>query len=164
MGDSIEIERRFLLNDDSWRNGSVAEKITQVYLCVDPQRVIRVRMTEKQAQLTLKSDINGLSRHEFEYTIPLEHASIIADIMGLGVVEKRRYGLWVAGLFWEIDEFLGANQGLLLAEVELKWEDQDFLRPSWVGEEVTHDHRYSSAYLSCHPYIRWPCGVNNDRS
>ncbi|MFC4160523.1 CYTH domain-containing protein [Chitinimonas lacunae] len=153
---NLEIERRFRVRDAGWRALAEGEWLKQGYLSVDPQRTVRVRVKGEQAWLTLKSLITEVARHEFEYPIPCRDADAILAAMCPFVVEKRRYRIEHAGLTWEVDEFFGANAGLVLAEVELASEDQPYQRPDWLGDEVTHDPRYTNSYLSEHPWPSWP--------
>ena len=152
----IEIERKFLLKNDDWRKGVSGILYRQGYLCTDPERTVRVRIGGDTAILAIKGGGDGIARAEFEYPLPPEHAALLLDRLCLQpLVEKYRYLVPFAGLTWEIDEFLGANAGLLLAEVELERVDQAVPLPPWAGVEVTDDHRYYNAYLARHPYTTW---------
>jgi len=152
----IEIERKFLLKNDDWRKGAGGTLYRQGYLCTDPERTVRVRIGGNTAILAIKGGGDGLARAEFEYPIPPEDAATLLDDLCLQpLVEKYRYLVPFAGLTWEIDEFLGANAGLLLAEVELERVDQAVPLPPWAGVEVTGDPRYYNAYLARHPYTTW---------
>jgi len=151
----MEIERRFLVNSDEWRKLGDAREYRQGYLSVDPMRTVRVRVVGDQAWLTLKAKITDTSRHEFEYSIPRLDAQTILDAMCPMQVEKNRTRLQFAGNLWEVDEFSGANAGLVLAEIELPGEDTAFDKPEWLGEEVTADSRFTNAYLADHPYSTW---------
>jgi CYTH domain-containing protein len=150
-----EIERRFRLKHDGWRGLAEGEWLKQGYLSVEPERTVRVRVKGQQAWLTLKSNISAVSRHEFEYEIPMADAETIVAAMCPMVVEKRRHRIHIGRHVFEVDEFYGANQGLVLAEVELANEAEAFERPDWLGEEVTEDPRYTNAYLSKHPWPSW---------
>ncbi|QNM96549.1 CYTH domain-containing protein [Chitinimonas koreensis] len=150
-----EIERRFHLKDDSWRGLTEGEWLKQGYLSVERERTVRVRIKGEQAWLTLKSNISNVSRHEFEYPIPLADAETILAAMCPLLVEKKRYRILHGGHLWEVDEFFGLNEGLTLAEVELAGEDEAYARPDWLGDEVTEDPRYTNAYLSKHPWPSW---------
>lgn len=152
----IEIERKFLVQGDGWRKGIHGELYRQGYLSSDPRCGIRVRIVGDRAWLTIKGAAEGIARPEFEYPIPLEDAAEILALCGQALVEKVRYKIPFAGLVWEVDEFCGANAGLIMAEVELESEAQEFERPSWAGREVSHDHRYDNANLALHPYAGWP--------
>ena len=152
---ALEIERRFLVKGDAWRALSPPKLYKQGYLSVEKTRTVRVRIVETSAWLTLKGAISDVSRHEFEYPIPLADAQTLLDTMCPMVVEKHRHRIQCGDLCWEVDEFFGDNAGLILAEVELPAEDTPFARPDWLGEEVTHDGRFTNAYLSQHPYRSW---------
>ena len=115
-----------------------------------------MRIEDDKAMLTIKGRTVGATRGEWEYPIPLEDAQVFLDsLCERPIIEKYRYRIPYQGLTWEVDEFLGDNAGLVVAEVELKREDQLFAKPEWVGEEVTHDTRYFNASLLRHPYSRW---------
>jgi CYTH domain-containing protein len=151
-----EIERKFLLRDESWRAGAQGTRYRQGYLCVDVDRTVRVRSAGGRGFLTVKGRGEGLVRPEFEYPIPLADADEMLDRLCRGpLIEKVRYRIPHAGLVWEVDEFEGDNAGLVLAEVELAQEDQAIALPPWVGEEVTGDPRYFNASLASHPFSRW---------
>ncbi|ATP27039.1 CYTH domain-containing protein [Chromobacterium violaceum] len=152
---ALEIERRFVVSGDGWRGLAPAVQYRQGYLSVEKERTVRVRVVGQQAWLTLKSNISNVSRHEFEYPIPLADAQTIMGAMCPMVVDKLRHRIEHGGFVWEVDEFFGDNAGLVLAEIELPDEDTPFAKPDWVGEEVTEDGRYTNAYLSKHPYRSW---------
>jgi CYTH domain-containing protein len=150
-----EIERRFHLKSDAWRGLAEGEWLKQGYLSVEPERTVRVRVKGDQAWLTLKSNISAVSRHEFEYPIPLADAETMLSTMCPMLVEKKRYRIPLGGHVFEVDEFFGQNAGLVLAEVELAGEEETYPRPDWLGDEVTLDTRYTNAYLSKHPWPTW---------
>ncbi|MCD4486410.1 CYTH domain-containing protein [Chromobacterium vaccinii] len=152
---ALEIERRFVVSGDGWRGLAPAVQYRQGYLSVEKERTVRVRVVGEQAWLTLKSNISNVSRHEFEYPIPLADAQTIMAAMCPMVVDKLRHRIEHGGFVWEVDEFFGDNAGLVLAEIELPGEDTPFAKPGWVGEEVTEDGRYTNAYLSKNPYGSW---------
>ncbi|MBU6229406.1 MAG: CYTH domain-containing protein [Cyanobacteria bacterium REEB459] len=153
---AIEIERKFLVKDDSWRSGTPGLLLRQGYLPTRNQVTVRVRVVGHQAYLTLKGPAQGLARPEFEYPIPLEDGVILLETLcQLPLIEKYRYRLPLGPVVWEVDEFLGANQGLVLAEVELTTADQRIELPGWVGDEVTADPRYLNANLVHHPFSLW---------
>ncbi|MGD9500719.1 MAG: CYTH domain-containing protein [Halothiobacillus sp.] len=157
---ALEIERKFLLKDDSWRAAvTSSRRLSQGYLTTltdGAKASVRVRIGGDQAYLNIKSVRLGMSRDEFEYPIPIEDAGhMLANLCSGAVIEKIRHHVHFAGLLWEIDEFLGANQGLVVAEVELNSEDQTFHKPDWVGEEVTEDPRYYNVSLVRHPFAQW---------
>ncbi|PHV12802.1 CYTH domain-containing protein [Chitinimonas sp. BJB300] len=151
-----EIERRFKLKNDSWRGLVEGEWLKQGYLSVERERTVRVRVKGSEAWLTLKSNISNVSRHEFEYPIPLADAETILAAMCPMLVEKKRYRIQHGSHLWEVDEFFGQNAGLMLAEVELGDEAEAYARPDWLGDEVTEDPRYTNAHLSKHAWPTWP--------
>ena len=151
----VEIERKFLLAGDSWRALGQPLLLRQGYLSSDPARVVRVRVAGDQAYVTIKGRSAGATRGEWEYPIPLADANELLALCEQPIVEKFRREIEFAGNVWEVDEFLGANQGLLLAEIELAAEDQPFDKPDWIGEDVTHDARYFNSSLVRHPYSSW---------
>jgi CYTH domain-containing protein len=156
----MEIERRYLVKGDGWRNAGVTQEYWQGYLSVAPERTVRIRIVGDQAWLTIKGKISDVSRHEFEYSIPRADALTMLDAMCPMQVRKMRTRLEFAGHLWEVDEFSGANAGLLLAEIELPSEDTPFDKPDWLGAEVTADSRYTNAWLADHPYSTWdPAGI-----
>lgn len=151
-----EIERKFLVDGDGWRAGDPpGERIRQGYLASDPERSVRVRLSADAARLTVKGASRGAVRAEFEYPIPLEDAREMLDTLcSTPQIEKTRHRVEHAGHVWEVDCFHGANDGLVVAEIELPSEDAPFERPPWVGEEVTGDPRYLNANLVRHPMPR----------
>jgi adenylate cyclase len=151
---AIEIERKFLVTGTEWRQGK-GIRLSQGYLNRDLERTVRVRIAGEQAFLTIKGASRGAVRAEFEYEIPLKDAEQLLKLSDGPVVEKIRYILDHKGLTWEVDEFLGENQGLVVAEVELTSESQTFEKPDWVGREVTEDLRYFNSNLAAHPYSTW---------
>ncbi|MCF7522188.1 CYTH domain-containing protein [Neisseria sp. ZJ106] len=153
---TIEIERRFLLKNDGWRQtASAPQRLQQGYLSVEKERTIRVRIIDDKAWLTLKGYISDVSRSEFEYEIPAAHARIMMDTMCPFKMEKNRYRVDFGGFVFEIDEYFGDNAPLMVAEIELPAEDTEFPRPDWLGEEITADGKFTNAYLSKHPYSTW---------
>ena len=152
---AVEIERRFIVVGDDWRGLAPGVQYRQGYLSVEKERTVRVRVVGDQAWLTLKSNISNVSRHEFEYPVPLADAQTIMGAMCPMVVDKLRHRIEHGGFLWEVDEFFGDNAGLVLAEIELPDESTPFDKPAWIGEEVTEDGRYTNAYLSKTPYSRW---------
>lgn len=153
---ATEIERKFLVRDSSWRAGASGTKYRQGYLCSEGGRTVRVRVAGERAYLTVKGPRVGLARPEFEYPIPAEDASQLLDgLCPRPLIEKVRYRIEYQGLVWEVDEFSGENQGLVVAEVELTHEAQSVTLPSWIGEEVSEDPRYYNSNLARHPYTRW---------
>jgi len=149
-----EIERKFLVKGNGWSQGQGIH-IRQGYLNRDKERTVRVRLAGEEAFLTVKGINIGATRAEYEYPIPVSHAEELLKICDGPVLEKNRYVVDHNGLIWEVDEFLGENEGLIVAEVELKREDQSFDRPEWVGQEVTDDPRYFNSNLCAHPFSKW---------
>lgn len=154
----LEIERKFLLLDESWRL-DVREEIPmrQGYLNLEKTCSVRVRISGNQATLSVKGATLGAVRLEFEYPIPLEQAHAMLDGLAVGpLIEKTRYLAPIGAHTFEIDVFFGDNEGLVVAEIELSDPDELFVRPAWLGEEVTEDPRYYNTSLSRTPYKRWP--------
>jgi CYTH domain-containing protein len=149
-----EIERKFMVNEGPWRNVK-GTMYRQGYLNSAKERNVRVRTMEDKACLTIKGIAIGASRMEFEYEIPLQDANELLEICEKPLIEKTRYKVQEGGFVWEVDEFFMENQGLIIAEVELESEDQEFPKPDWVGEEVTGDPRYFNSNLIKNPYINW---------
>ena len=146
---TIEIERRFRVSSDAWRE-SVARstRITQGYLAITEYSVIRVRVRDTSGYVTIKSRDGGLAREEFEYSIPLNDAGSLLKLCGQRILEKIRHEVSFAGYCWEVDEYLAPLDNLIVAEVELRSESEDPPRPPWVGEEITHDGSFSNAALA----------------
>jgi adenylate cyclase len=150
-----EIERKFLVKGEAWRKGG-GKRYRQGYLCLDEKRSIRVRTTPDGAFLTIKGATERTTRSEYEYEIPVADAiELLENHCVRPLIEKDRFRLIYKGLVWEVDEFFGANQGLVIAELELKSEDQAFDKPDWAGEEVTGDPRYYNMNLVAKPYTAW---------
>ncbi|SRR6056297_387516 len=158
----VEIERKFLLADSSWKHNARGLVFRQAYLSTDPDRTVRVRLVEveadkRQGWVTIKGRATGPVRAEFEYPIPAEDAEAMIETLCLdSAIEKTRYRVDHAGDVWEIDEFSGANAGLVVAEIELDSAEQPFASPPWLGLEVTDDPRYTNARLSVEPFTHWP--------
>lgn len=150
----IEIERKFLVVGDAWRDAP-AVFYSQGYLNRDKARTVRVRIAGEEAFLTIKGTSVGASRAEFEYPIPVWDARELLDMCEQPLIEKNRRKILHEGFIWEVDEFLGDNLGLVVADIELPAEDTFFARPDWVGEEVTADARYFNSNLSRTPYCSW---------
>jgi CYTH domain-containing protein len=149
-----EIERKFMVKKGVWRDKK-ATKYRQGYLSTVKERTVRVRTIEDKGYLTIKGISIGASRMEFEYEIPRQDADELLDICEKPLIEKNRYKVENGGFVWEVDEFFGENQGLIVAELELENEDQYFPRPDWIGEEVTDEPRYFNANLVKNPYSKW---------
>lgn len=154
---ALEIERKFLVTGDFRRETFEVSRIRQGYLNSHPGRTVRVRVRDERAYLTIKgaSDENGLSRYEFEQAIPLEDAEELLKICEPGMIDKERFLVKKGNHTWEIDVFHGENEGLIVAELELRSEDEPFERPDWLGEEVSGDRRYYNSELTKHPFHRW---------
>lgn len=150
-----EIERKYLINVKAWNFEGTPVKMKQAYLLVHPDKVIRVRIAGKRAMLTIKGNLHGITRDEFEYEIPLDDAMQLMDLREGTIVEKTRYLLKLNGKTWEIDVFEGENEGLVVAEIELESEVEAFDKPRWIVEEVSTDSRYYNFSLSKIPYSRW---------
>jgi adenylate cyclase len=154
---AIEIERKFLLRDDTWRVPGEGSHYRQGYLSTEPGRSVRVRTAAGKGYLTIKGKTENARRAEYEYVIPVADAVAMLDTLcKRPLIEKTRYRIEYQGLVWEVDEFEGENAGLVLAEVELAAADQEVALPAWVGEEVTSDPRYYNASLIANPFSRWP--------
>lgn len=151
-----EIERKFLLKDSGWRGLAAGTLYRQGYLSTVIDRVVRVRTIGDHAYLTVKGISTSITRMEFEYEIPLADANDMLDhLCEKPLIEKTRYAIPYQGHIWEVDEFHGENAGLIVAEVELEDESQEFRLPPWVGEEVSDDPRYYNANLVERPYTTW---------
>jgi adenylate cyclase len=151
-----EIERKFLVKDDQWRTNATGALYRQGYISTNKHCSVRVRLVGDQGYLTIKGSTQGLSRAEYEYLIPAGDAQEMLDnLCDRPLIEKTRYTLEVAGLTWEIDEFAGENQGLIVAEVELIDENQIIELPDWIGQEVSDDPRYYNVNLAQHPISQW---------
>ncbi|AGC67832.1 adenylate cyclase [Thermoclostridium stercorarium subsp. stercorarium DSM 8532] len=151
-----ETERKFLVKDLSFKKHTKGILIRQGYLSVNGDATVRVRVAGNRAYLTIKGKSEGISQPEFEYEIPVTDACEMLDNMCIKpVIEKYRYKIEYKGFVWEIDEFLKENEGLIVAEIELENENQDFPLPDFIGQEVTFDFRYRNSYLAIHPYKTW---------
>lgn len=149
-----EIERKFLV-DPAWKPTTPGHYFKQGYLSSVRERVVRVRVAGTEAKLTIKGVTTGVTRAEFEYDIPLADAHALLEICEQPLIEKRRYEEPYGDHVFEVDVFMGANAGLVIAEIELKSEDEAFLRPPWLGEEVSGDPRYYNNNLIARPYTTW---------
>jgi adenylate cyclase len=151
-----EIERKFLIKDDSWRSLATGTKYRQGYLNSTKERVVRVRTIDDKGFLTIKGITTGATRVEYQYEIPdTEATAMLDDLCEKPLIEKNRYKIALGGFTWEVDEFFGENQGLIVAEVELETEDQSFEKPVWIGEEVTGDPKYFNSNLIQNPFLKW---------
>jgi len=152
----LEIERKYLVRNDSWRTQGKGTRYRQGYLSTEPARTVRVRVAAGRGFITVKGLTVRVTRPEYEYPIPVEDANEMLDTLCLKpIIEKVRYTIEYAGLLWEVDEFEGENAGLVIAEVELARADQTILLPDWIGEEVTDDARYYNASLIANPFTSW---------
>jgi adenylate cyclase len=152
----VEIERKFLVTSNSWRDNATPLPSIQGYISYGPPMSLRIRIMDGEAKLNLKQSTLDIQRAEFEYPIPLEDAQQLLEnsIMG-SPVQKNRYIVQHAEHRWEIDEFLGDNQGLIVAEIELTHRDETFDSPPWLGEEVSGDPRYFNTHLAQTPFTLW---------
>jgi adenylate cyclase len=154
----IEIERKFLVSSDDFKAESTASyTIAQGYLNSNPERTVRIRIKGSKGFITIKGigSVSGMSRFEWEKEITLTEAKQLLLLCEKGIIDKTRYEVKVGNHLFEIDEFHGDNQGLLMAEIELTVEEEEFVKPSWIGEEVTNDQKYYNSYLSSHPFSEW---------
>ena len=153
----LEIERKFLLTTDGWRGLVTRQaRLRQGYIANSETASVRVRTSDSQAWLNIKSVSLGVSRDEYEYAVPLAEGVAMLESLAIGAtIDKTRHWVEHAGFVWEIDEFHGPNEGLFVAEIELEREDQTFDRPDWVGTEVTHLERYYNVCLVHYPYCQW---------
>jgi adenylate cyclase len=151
-----EIERKFLVTGEAWRaQASRRAVMRQGYLAGTDRASVRVRVAGENAWLNVKSARLGASRQEYEYAIPVDHAHELLALCAGPLIDKTRHYVEHGGMTWEIDEFHGANLGLIVAEIELDDEQQAFERPGWLGAEVTHLARYYNVQLVKHPYGAW---------
>lgn len=153
-----EIERKFLVLDDSFKHEAFSKShITQGYICSERGRTVRVRIRDERAYLTIKgpSMNGGLSRYEFEQEIPLADAQQMMLFCEPGIIDKTRWLVKSGHHTFEVDEFFGDNEGLVVAEVELAYEDEPFEKPSFIGKEVTGDRRYYNSQLRANPFNKW---------
>jgi CYTH domain-containing protein len=152
----LEIERKFLLKSDKWKSLGNRKFYQQGYLLIDKSKTIRVRTIENQAFLTIKGASSGISRREFEYEIPFEESKFMLDnLCEKPIIEKYRTKIEIDDVTWEVDEFIGDNTGLVIAEVELQNENQKINLPDWIGEEVSGNRQYNNSYLVKNPYKNW---------
>jgi CYTH domain-containing protein len=154
----IEIERKFLVTSEDFKTGAIKQtRIIQGFLNTDPKRTVRVRLKGDKGFLTVKgkSSANGLTRFEWEKDISKTEAEALLDLCEEGVIDKMRYEVKQGLHIFEVDEFSGENEGLIMAEVELEHEDESFEHPQWLGKEVTGDIKYYNSQLSKHPFKKW---------
>ena len=154
----VEIERKFLVISEEFKtNASHKHQIAQGYLNSNPERTVRIRIKGESGFLTIKGKGNqtGMTRFEWETEISLSEAKPLLALCEKGVIHKTRYEVEVGKHTYEVDVFTGENEGLIIAEIELTNENETFLKPNWLGKEVTNDNRYYNAYLSQNPYKNW---------
>ena len=154
----IEIERKFLVKSEEFKENSFAKnEISQGYLNSNPERTVRVRIKGNQGYLTIKGKGNetGRSRWELEKEIPVDEARLLLNLCESGIISKTRYEVKFGNHVYEIDEFFGENQGLVIAEIELQSEDEAFEKPDWLGKEVTNNEKYYNSFISKNPFKNW---------
>lgn len=154
----VEIERKFLVKSQAFKNeASESNRIVQGFLNTDPLRTVRVRVSGDKGFITVKGKGNqsGTTRFEWEREIPMTEAEALIPLCEPGVIDKKRYLVEVGKHVYEVDEFFGDNSGLIVAEVELEHEEEDFLKPNWLGDEVTSDIKYYNSQLSKNPFKTW---------
>lgn len=155
---AFEIERKFLVLDSSYKHEAFSSShIRQGYICSERGRTVRVRIRDTRAYITIKgpSADGGLSRYEFEYEIPLSDAETLMTLCQPGIIDKTRWLVKSGKHTFEVDEFHGDNEGLVMAEVELSSEDETYQQPAFIGQEVTGDRRYYNSQLRSNPYRLW---------
>lgn len=154
---AVEIERKFLVHHELWNalDKPIPNFLKQGYLSTDPNKTLRVRATNDKGFITIKGKTHGMSRLEFEYEIPKHEALALLENFTEQNIEKYRYLITHQDKTWEVDVFKGANEGLIVAEIELNSETEMFDKPTWVHTEVTDDPRYYNSRLSIEPYLSW---------
>ncbi|MDW3191362.1 MAG: CYTH domain-containing protein [Cytophagales bacterium] len=153
---ALEIERKFLVKNDKWKSNTTrTHAMKQGYLNSHPERTVRVRIYDGQGILTIKGKSENLTRKEYEYDIPDYEAVSLLELCEKPLIEKTRHLCQYHGHVWEVDVFEGDNKGLVLAEIELTREDEDFSIPEWAGEEVSTDPRYFNSALIKEPFSKW---------
>jgi CYTH domain-containing protein len=155
-----EIERKFLVDLKKWAPNDSGIRLVQAYLSIEPNSTVRVRIAGEKAYLTIKGLTKGISRPEFEYEISVGDAKELMKLALSHPVEKIRHEIRYEGFLWEVDVFSGKNEGLVIAELELKSEDEIFPRPDWLLKEVSGDLRFYNSYLSEHPFQEWADDIN----
>jgi len=154
---ALEIERKFLVHQALWEKLTKPEGdfFRQGYLLAKPEKTVRIRLTSTSAFLTIKGKTQGATRLEYEYPIPQADAQELLDNFSEAGLIKTRYKIMHEGKLWEVDEFAGENEGLVVAEIELASEDETFQLPEWVAEEVTSQKKYYNSQLSVNPFKTW---------
>ncbi len=150
-----EIERKYLVKGEAWKELGEGVLYRQGYLNSQKERVVRARTMGSKAALTIKGITVGATRLEFEYDIPMDDCNQLLDLCEQPIIEKTRYKIPYGGLIWEVDEFHGVNDKLVVAECELESEDQAIDKPEWIGDEVTGDPRYFNSNLIANPFTTW---------
>ena len=151
-----EIERKFMITGEAWRELAKGTAYRQGYLSTVKERTVRVRTIDDKGFLTIKGITVGATRAEYEYEIPAGDTNeMLDDLCEQPIIEKKRYKVPLDGFIWEIDEFGGVNEGLIVAEIELESEDQKFNKPDWIGDEVSGDPRYFNSNLIANPFTTW---------
>jgi adenylate cyclase len=150
-----EIERKFLIDINRWDGSGTPIEMVQAYLVIQPDKIVRVRIANDKAYLTIKGNLQGITRDEFEYEIPVGDAREMLKMCLYTPVEKTRYVSTIEGKTWEIDIFHGKNEGLFVAEIELDSEEEEVALPDWILTEVSTDERYYNFMLSINPYSTW---------
>lgn len=152
---ALEIERKFLVNPAKWAPMDQGILIIQAYLGLYPYPTVRIRIAGEKAYLTIKGRSKSIARPEFEYEVPVSDAIELLQMAISNPVEKNRHEVMFEGFLWEVDVFSGKNEGLIMAEIELDSETQEFQRPDWLLEEVSDDGRYYNSFLSGCPFSEW---------
>lgn len=153
----IEIERKFLVKNDTWKKGASGIRYCQGYICRGGGATVRVRTCAGLGYLTIKKHGGEITHMEYEYEIPFAEArEMLAKICIQPLIDKERYRIVHEGFVWEVDEFMGENSGLVVAEIELEYPGQVFPLPGWIDREVSGDPKYYNASLVSYPYSRWP--------
>ena len=152
-----EIERKFLVNEqiNKYLSNDNAHFCSQTYITSDSEKIVRARILGNKGFLTIKSKVTGITRHEFEYEIPITDAQQLIKLFGHNVIEKKRYLIPYKNHTWEVDVFSGLNQGLIVAEIELESEQEQFELPAWIDKEVTGELKYYNNNLQKHPFCQW---------
>ena len=156
---AFEIERKFLVDTKKWTPTDAGTQLIQAYLGLDPLPVVRIRISGEKAFLTIKGPSKTISRPEFEYEVPVADAQEMLKLAISAPVEKIRHKVQHEGFIWEVDIFSGRNDGLVMAEIELESENQNFELPDWILQEVSGDERFYNSYLSEHPFQDWSSGM-----
>lgn len=153
----IEIEKKYLVDKALWEKSpkEKGEVYTQGYIPTQNASTVRIRQTETSGFITIKGPRVGISRPEYEYPIPIEEAKELLDRFCTNILSKIRHKLMIEGKLWEVDVFLDDNEGLIIAEIELSSEDESFVLPHWVTEDVTFDNHYANSYLAQYPFKSW---------